>query len=170
MDIFCKNLIWQQLGASIDALAKAIEVCPNGLWADRDRQPEYWYLAYHTIFWLDLYLDDSPDQYRPPAPYGLEELDPAGLLPPQVYTQEQMLSFLAHSRARARRVIGLLTEQQAKLPYRFGNVDITVAEKFLYTMRHVQHHTAQMHLILRQTIDSAPRWTFKAMDPLTEEV
>jgi hypothetical protein len=168
MDLYWKNLIWQQLGASIDALKTSIEVCPKGLWEDRSRNPEYWYLAYHTIFWLDLYLEDSPDSYHPPAPYGLEELDPAGLLPPQVYTQEQMLAFLAHSRARTRRVIGTLTEQQAREPYRFGNVDLTVAEKYLYTMRHVQHHTAQMNLILRQTIDSAPRWSFKAKDPLTD--
>jgi hypothetical protein len=168
MDLYYRNLIWQQLGASIDALAKAIEVCPTGLWEDRSRNPEYWYLAYHTIFWLDLYLEDFPDNYHPPAPYGLEELDPAGLLPPTVYTQEQMLSFLAHGRARARRVLGSLTEQQGRAPYRFGNVDLTVTEKFLYTMRHVQHHTAQMHLILRQTIDSAPRWVFKAKDPITD--
>jgi len=28
-------------------------------------------------------------------------------------------------------------------------------------MRHVQHHAAQLNLILRQTIDSAPTWVSK---------
>jgi uncharacterized damage-inducible protein DinB len=35
-------------------------------------------------------------------------------------------------------------------------------ELLLYNMRHVQHHAAQLNLILRQTIDSAPRWVGKA--------
>ena len=29
-------------------------------------------------------------------------------------------------------------------------------------MRHVQHHAGQLNLILRQSIDSAPRWGFKS--------
>jgi len=29
-------------------------------------------------------------------------------------------------------------------------------------MRHVQHHAAQLNLILRQQIDSAPGWVAKA--------
>jgi uncharacterized damage-inducible protein DinB len=33
-----------------------------------------------------------------------------------------------------------------------------MVELLLYNMRHVQHHTAQINLILRQIIDSAPRW------------
>jgi hypothetical protein len=28
----------------------------------------------------------------------------------------------------------------------------------LYNLRHVQHHAAQLNLILRQTVDAAPRW------------
>jgi len=30
----------------------------------------------------------------------------------------------------------------------------------------VQHHAAQLNLILRQTIDSAPRWVAKTRTPL----
>ena len=39
---------------------------------------------------------------------------------------------------------------------------MSIAELLLYNMRHVQHHAAQLHLILRQTIDSAPGWVSKA--------
>jgi hypothetical protein len=31
-------------------------------------------------------------------------------------------------------------------------------ELFLYNLRHLQHHTAQLNLLLRQRTDSAPRW------------
>jgi uncharacterized damage-inducible protein DinB len=32
------------------------------------------------------------------------------------------------------------------------------AELLLYNLRHVQHHAGQLHLLLRQTTDDAPRW------------
>jgi hypothetical protein len=35
-------------------------------------------------------------------------------------------------------------------------------ELLLYSMRHVQHHSAQFNLILRETIDSAPGWVSRA--------
>lgn len=35
-------------------------------------------------------------------------------------------------------------------------------ELLLYNMRHVQHHTGQLNLILRQKTGSAPRWVAQA--------
>jgi uncharacterized damage-inducible protein DinB len=34
-------------------------------------------------------------------------------------------------------------------------------ELLLYNMRHVQHHAAQLNMLLRQTTNSAPRWVSK---------
>jgi len=45
------------------------------------RQPEVWYLAFHTLFWLDLYLSGPAEGFAPPAPFTRVELDPAGILP-----------------------------------------------------------------------------------------
>jgi hypothetical protein len=36
-------------------------------------------------------------------------------------------------------------------------------------MRHVQHHAGQLNLILRQKIDSAPRWVKKTKLMLDSE-
>jgi hypothetical protein len=40
------------------------------------------------------------------------------------------------------------------------------AELLLDNMRHVQHHAAQLNLILRQTIDAAPGWVATAKSKL----
>jgi uncharacterized damage-inducible protein DinB len=37
-------------------------------------------------------------------------------------------------------------------------------EILLYNMRHVQHHAAQLNLLLRQAINDAPVWVSKAKD------
>jgi hypothetical protein len=36
-----------------------------------------------------------------------------------------------------------------------------VGELVLYNLRHVQHHAAQLNLILRQVVDAAPGWVSK---------
>ena len=150
--------VWGQFGAAIDSLELAIVACPDKIWGDRSRRPEYWYLVFHTLFFLDYYLSDSYEGFAPPAPFTLDELDPAGVLPDRVYTKAELRGYLDHGRAKCLRVMGALTEERARARRKFGSVEGTVAESLLYNMRHVQHHTAQLNLILRQTVDAAPGW------------
>ncbi len=167
MDRALKNTLWSQFGAAIDALENAINACPDELWGDQKREPQFWYLVYHTLFWLDLYLSDSRDGFQPPAPFGLEELDPAGVLPDRVYTKFELQTYLEHGRQKCRTAIEALTDEKASQRFRVGRVDLSILELMLYNMRHVQHHAGQLNLILRQTIDSAPGWAFRAKgDPI----
>lgn len=161
-----RPLLWQHLGAAIDMLENAIVACPDVLWGDRAQQPEYWYVAYHTLFFLDYYLSDSADGFAPPAPFTLEELDPAGVLPERVFTKAELLGYLEHGREKARHVVATLTEETAREVRRFNNRDWTVLEWLLLTLRHVQHHTAQLNLVLRQQTDSAPGWVSRTQHPL----
>ena len=169
VDTSWKAITWQQFGAAIEMLENAVHACPDELWGDRSQRPEYWYLVYHTLFWLDCYLSDSLDGFAPPAPYTLDELDPAGLFPERVYTREELLAYLEHGRNKCRAAIRALTAESARQRCGFERLDLTVAELLLYNMRHVQHHTAQLNLILRQKINSAPGWVFKAKIELGDE-
>ncbi len=158
MDATWKAIIWQQFGAAIDMLENACRACPDKLWGDRSQQPEYWYTVYHTLFWLDFYLSDSGEGFAPPAPFTLEERDPAGVLPERVYTKDELQTYLEHGREKCHAVIYALTDEKTPQRSRLDWIDMSVAELLLYNMRHVQHHAAQLNLILRQRIDSAPGW------------
>ena len=168
MDGTWKVGVWQQFGAAIDMLENAVRACPDTLWGDRTRNPEYWYLVYHTLFFLDYYLSERPEGFTPPAPYNLDELDPAGILPDRVYRKDEMLAYLEHGRSKCRTAIASMTGERAARASEFRRLGVTVGELLLYNMRHVQHHAAQLNLILRQTIDSAPRWVARAA-PLEQE-
>jgi hypothetical protein len=157
--------LWQQFGAAIDMLGNAITDCPDAVWADRSRQPEYWYLAYHTLFWLDLYLTGSVEGFAPPAPFGLEELDPAGILPERPYSKAELQRYLQHCRDSCRARLENLTEAQAERRCKFGSGEGSYAELCLYNMRHVQHGAAQLNLLLRQLTGAAPRWVSRATGP-----
>jgi hypothetical protein len=164
-----KNTLWQQFGAAIDMLENAISACPSHVWGNKFEFTEFWYIAYHTLFWLDFYLSESEESFTPPPPFGLEELDPAGLFPPCVYTKDELLAYLAHDRQKCRDKIGALTDMTAcALKSPFGAQNFTTVEALLYNMRHVQHHAAQLNLLLRQQANDAPRWVRRAKMPLSE--
>ena len=155
------EVIWGQFGAAIDSLERAIVACPEEVWNDRPKEPgywDYWYLVFHTLFWLDYYLSDPVEGFKPPAPFTLDEFDPAGIIPERPYTKAELQSYLEHGRAKCRKMMMAMTEEKARERRKFGSVEGTIAELHLYSMRHVQHHTAQLNLILRQRIDSAPGW------------
>ncbi|MDF1543849.1 MAG: DinB family protein [bacterium] len=160
MDKSFREMVWRQFGAAIDALEEAINVCPEKLWADRKRQPEFWYLAFHTLFWLDYYTSEEYEGFTPPLPFGLEERDPAGVLPERPYTKEELLTYLEHGRTKGKKRILSLTDQEATRTVALRKATLSFSELLLYIMRHIQHHSAQLNLILRQETGSAPGWTF----------
>jgi hypothetical protein len=166
MDSSWKPILWQQFGASIEMLENALLACPDELWGDRSEQPEYWYLVYHTLFWLDLYLSGSAEGFIPPAPFTLDELDPAGLTPERVYSKGELQTYLRHCHQKCRATIESLTDEKAQGLCVFGWGEANFVELLLYNMRHVQHHSAQLNMILRQKVDSAPGWVAKAKDSL----
>jgi hypothetical protein len=159
-------VIWSQFGAAIGMLENAIRACPEKVWGDRSKQPEFWYVAYHTLFWLDYYLSDSSEGFAPPAPYTMSEFDPEGAMPDRVYSKDELLAYLVHGREKCRAALAALTDVTAARPCRFPRRDMSVMELHLYNMRHVQHHAAQLNLMLRMTIDSAPDWIGKARSRL----
>lgn len=161
-----KEILWRQFGAAIEMLENAMAACPHDLWSDRERRPEVWYTVYHTLFFLDLYLSGAAEGFHPPTPYNLDELDPRGILPERVYTKEELQAYLEHCRRKCLEVINALTEEKARERCVFSWGEMSFAELVLDNMRHVQHHAGQLNLILRQTIDSSPRWVAKAKHKL----
>lgn len=161
MESFWGAILWKQFGAAIDMLDNALVACPDTLW----RQPvwqdssapsgraEFWYVAYHTLFWLDLYLFGSEEGFAPPAPYALVEQDDAsGPIPDKTYSKEQVRTYLAYCRDKCRSTIEMMTDERARQPVSFGWVEdgevISYYELQLYNMRHVQEHAAQLNLLL----------------------
>jgi hypothetical protein len=152
-----------QFAAALDMLENAIRACPGAAWDDASLpvSQRFWYLAYHTLFWLDYYLAEREDEFAPPSPYTLGETDPAGVYPEHAYAPSQLLGYLEHGRERLRRVLASLTEARAAEPCGFSRCEMSVLELQLYSLRHVQHHAAQLNLLLRQRTNSAPGWVGK---------
>jgi DinB superfamily len=170
MQVSWGTVIWTQFGAAIDMLDNAMRACPDELWRGRlwsesegrPESAEFWYILYHTLFWLDLYLSGSVEGFSPPQPFTLDELDPAGLLPERAYAKAELEAYLGYARKKGRATIQDLTDDKARQRCDFAWLEMDFAELLLYNMRHVQEHAAQLNLFLGQKVGSAPGWVGKA--------
>jgi hypothetical protein len=165
VDINWRTSLWQQYGAAIDMLEDAIGLCPDQLWTavlwkdtDDVRYGQFWFVAYHTLFWMDLFLTGSQEGFVPPPPFIRR------VLPEQPYTKEQILTYLARCRSRCQSTIEALTEEQAHQRCVFEWMEPSFLELQLYSMRHVQEHAAQLSLVLGQHDVTGFDWIASARD------
>ncbi len=165
MDAAIKTSIWQQFGAAIDTLDDALNLCPDSMWTtslwDDEEDPRYgqfWFVAYHTVFWLDLFLTGSSEGFLPPPPFI------RGRLPETLYTKQQVQTYLKDCRQKCKTTIGTLTDEKARQICTFEWMQPTFLELQLYCMRHIQEHAAQLHLVLGQKGVTGMDWIAKARD------
>lgn len=157
------TMLWQQFGAAIDMLENAIAACPDELW---DEDPKFCQLAHHTLFFLSYYLsDDTPKEsdYCPPSPFTKSEFED---VPPLVtYRKEELLVYLNLGRQKLRKQLSGNTAEELLTKRFFSEYkDFTLFELLLYNMRHVQHHSAQLNLLLRQRAVIPPDWVSKTKE------
>jgi DinB superfamily len=150
--------LWKQFGASIDMLENAIKMCPESLWNTEKR---FWYNAYHCLFWLDYFLTLEPSTFSPPKPFTLSEFDPSGIMPERTYSKAELLSYLEASREKCHHLIAGLTDELLDQRWINEYRNFSVFEILLYNMRHVQHHAAQLNMLLRQETNNAPKWIWQ---------
>jgi len=156
-----RSAIRQQFHAAIDMLANAIEACPESVWSGEPPRP-FWYLAFHVLFFLDLYLSEVDEpQFRPPPPFGLTELEDESVPPERAYRKDELLGYVEHCRKRLDAVMAAMTEAWATNPCPIPYRAMSNGELLIYNMRHVQHHAAQLNMLLRERTNSAPNWVSK---------
>jgi hypothetical protein len=162
MDLaFWKSVLWRQFGASLDMFGDAVRAFPPEGWVVGDPRRQPWYVSYHTLFWLDLYLSGAVEGFAPPPPFSLGELRPE-VLPERPYTQAELLAYLDHGRAKTHAAIEGLSDERAAQVCHFGWGSLPYAELLLYNHRHVQHHTGQLNLRLVERTGAGPGWVCQA--------
>ncbi len=160
MLIIDQTMVWQQFNVAITRLERAISNCPEVLWETQlwPDEPDqwvaagfsrFWYIGYHTLFWLDLYLTGAEEGFMPPAPFALVEMQANESLP-RTYTRSELLDYLAHCRQATQTTINNLSTEQAQRLCSFGWGEVPFGELLIYNLRHVQEHAAHLEMFLGQ--------------------
>jgi hypothetical protein len=166
-----KEIIWNQFGASIDMLINVILNCPDNYF---ERNPRFYFIAFHSAIFLDYYVTLPPGNFSPRLSFTQKEPENRpkeaidDLIPDKIYSKEELVDYLKQSREKCKQLVLSLTDEKLDERFKEGDgpndMDYPILEILLYNLRHTQHHTAQLNLLLRQDLDQHMEWSFRAGD------
>jgi len=170
VDSTLRESLWSQFGAAVDFLEDGIRACPDELWTTQlwptpDAPEDFsrvWYVAYHTLFWIDCYLTGTEEGFLPPHPFLLIEQWQWGPMPERAYAKDEILDYLTLCRQRCQTTIDALTDERARERCSFGWGECSFLELLIYNMRHVQGHAAEISLLLGNRVGPQNVWNAQA--------
>jgi hypothetical protein len=147
-----KQTLTNQYEAALTMLRRCIEGCPDEHWESKIAQGTFRWVAYHTLFFTDLYLSPSNDAFelRDFHQHGGDEREP---FPAPGLSKEETLAYIPLCRQKAIDSVAAETETSLAGPSGFFWYEIARSEMHLVNIRHVQHHTGQMSAFLRRVDD-----------------
>ena len=147
-----RQILTGQFEASLAMLNQCIEACPPEHWEGKIAQSTFRWVAYHTLFFCDLYLSPSSKAFevRDLHRRGGDEREPvecAGL------PKDDTLAYVPICRQKMLKSIAAETQESLAGPSGFSWYKVTRGELHLINIRHIQHHTGQLSAYLRRTDD-----------------
>jgi hypothetical protein len=167
-DTFLKNFT-----AAIDMFGDVIRLCPETMWQTNDR---FFYMAYHTAIFLDYYLTQPVNDFAPILPYHIAADMPKDAIDDVIanrrYTKTEMLEWLNAIGEKCKIVVSenqnwdkrWITPDEIPLHDLCPPIveKYTIVEILFYNFSHLQHHTGQLNLMLRDQADTAADWIAQA--------
>ena len=144
-----KQILTGQFEASLAMLNACIAACPEEHWEGKIANGSFRWVAYHTLFFVDLYLSPSEEAFQLRDLHhrgGDERGEDASL----GLSKQETLSYVPVCRQKMHRAIAAETVQSLAGPSGFSYRKFSRAELHIYNIRHIQHHTGQLSAYLRR--------------------
>jgi hypothetical protein len=167
MHNYWQTVIGRQVAAAIQMLRSAIETCPEELWDERAHGTPFWHLAYHALFYTDFYLSDDANTFQARdfhvekaifLPGNYPQLGGVVTTPEKAFTKLQLLEYADHCLRKSDETFQKLTHKRALEHCGFPWYELNVGEFLLNNLRHIQHHTGQLIVILRRNSGIGVSW------------
>jgi DinB superfamily len=154
-----QSVLKSQYHASVAMLRDAIDACPAELWTDDSYVNQFWQVAYHTLFYTDLYLQPSESAFvawkhhRPKYNFFPSGPEAQALTP---YSIDDVRAYCAHCEASIDAAVDRLdlTSPDSGFPW----YKMSKLEHQLVSLRHIQHHTGQLAERIRQVTGRGVGW------------
>jgi hypothetical protein len=163
-----RTMLKSQYHASLAMLRDAIARCPDDEWAATAHTNPCWRVAYHTLFYAHFYLGQDEASFTPweghqrhvqrldgSLPPGSDPSEPPPPVP-RPYTRDETLAYWSHCDEMVDAAIDHLDLDRADSGFPWYRM--SKFEHQLVSLRHIQHHTAQLVDRLRRSHGLATRW------------
>lgn len=159
-------ILASQYKASLGMLRQTVERIPEELWNNKDDKNPNWQIAYHVLWGVKFYLGPTAESYVPfeTAIEGGESLGGSqewenpeeGITVEGFHTKEELLSFIEQLKDELPSAIDGLPFDE---PSGFEWYPYSRLELHINSIRHIQHHTAQLIERLKaEGITGFPWW------------
>ncbi len=158
---YVKTILTGQFEAALCMLDESVQKCPQEHWEGKIANHTFRQIAYHTLFFVDLYLSPNEEGFklRDFHDRGGDERSSTG--PSPGLPKDETLSYLAICRKRALEALASETPESLERESGFSWLPFSRGELHLYNIRHVQHHTGQLSAYLRRIVEDGERWWVK---------
>ena len=148
-----RTILKSQYRSALRMLRGAIEELPDELWLGGEHHLQAWQIAYHALFYTHFYLADGPDAFVPWEHHGANKRNPTGIPGPadppadveasdKPYSRDEVLQYADFCDAALDAAIDAMDVHAAESGFYW--YPIPKLEHQLVSIRHIQHHAAQL--------------------------
>ena len=130
-----KQVIQSQYLAALAMLKQVVEKCPESVWYDQNEKFRVWSKAYHTIFFVHLYLQTAEKDFVEWEKHH----DPDGDVP---FTKEEVLEYLEFV---TNQVVERVSATDLEAESGFHWYPVNKLELQFINIRHIQQHTGELY-------------------------
>ena len=145
----CQEGLISQYQAALEMLKQTITKCPDSIWDSPNDKTKFWHIAYHTLFYTHLYLQDTDQTFTPWSKHRNEyqfigQVPWPPHSPPQIgepYDKETLLEYTVFCQRQVTERVPQLNLETAS---GFDWLPFDKLELQIYTIRHIQQHTGEL--------------------------
>ena len=150
---YLKTVLTRQYEASLCMLDGCVRRCPAEHWEGKIGNGTFRQVAYHTLFFTDLYLSRAKAALEQREVHRRGGTRRIGADPDGGLAKAETRAYLAVCRSKAVETLAAETLESLQGPSGFSKLRFSRGELHLYNIRHVQHHTGQLSAYLRRVAD-----------------
>lgn len=139
------NAIMSQYKAALEMLKQTVSKCPTALWNSPDDKAAFWNVAYHTLFYTHLYVQDTVQDF---VPWSKHRNDSQLIGQPseaaqraEPYDQDTVLEYLAFCQHQIEERLPAMKLEDAS---GFEWLPFNKLTLHIYSIRHIQQHTGEL--------------------------
>ncbi len=160
-----------QFHAALSMMEQTVRTCPDDIWDVPGQVNPFWRVAYHALFYVDLYLQPSEEELTPweEAREGYHFLGPLPVPPhtpqptaDQPYNREEILAYIDYLRSHVDRTVPTI---DLAAPSGFHWLPFDKMELQIYNIRHLQQHVGDLSTVLLTQAGLEINWVGKGPEP-----